>query len=412
MFDFLATVGPEIPFTLILLALLGFRQRVTPQASLHINRPVDRVFAMIDVFDGKVDDWGSTTVRADLVDPSQQIFRKTYTTTLGTGGSRTSQALFRLAERLPSKRIVLAREGLAGKTTNSELLEQCYEVTPEDDGSRLTVRYDWGPRPLLAQVTARADLWGGIYRLKGLAENGKPNEKPYFWISAGVALITGLVSLVAFGLLLGWVAAPVLVLALFVHEFGHLFAYKLMGQPWGRMVFLPFLGAIALPRLPFESQGQAVFAALMGPGLSTLLALACVAPTTFGLEPNPYLAILGVVTVGLNIFNLLPVEPLDGGVALRSVLQRIMGIHARFGLMLVGAAIMAAGIFTEQVVLLVFGGIAILANLKARNIDAGLAPLSRLQIVISAFSYVAMTTAYVTLLKYFLAYAKLLQTAA
>jgi Zn-dependent protease len=412
MFDFLTTVGPEIPFTLILLALLGFRHDVRPRASLHVKAPADKVFSLIDVHDGKVDDWGSTTVRADLVDASTQTFLKTYTTTLTTGVRRMSHAMFRLAERQPPRLVVLAREGLEGKPRNSELLEQRYTVVPEGDGSRLTVNYHWGPRPLLAQITARADLWGGIHRLKGLAETGRPNERPFMLISAGVALATGVVSLVAFGLLLGWVASLVLVFALFVHEFGHLFAYKLMGQPWGRMVFLPFLGAIALPRLPFDSQGQAVFAALMGPGLSTLLAMACVAPATFGVAPNPYLAIVGVVTVGLNIFNLLPVEPLDGGVALRSVLSRLMGSHARYGLMLVGAAIVAAGFLTQQIVLVIFGGIAILANLKARNIDAGLQPLSSLQIAITAFAYVAMTASYITLLKYFLAYTELLKMSA
>ena len=58
------------------------------------------------------------------------------------------------------------------------------------------------------------------------------------------------------------------------------------------------------------------------------------------------------------------------------------------------------------------GGIAILANLKERRIDAGLEPLSRLQIVITIFAYVSMTAAYMTLFKYFMNYATLLQSAA
>ena len=46
--------------------------------------------------------------------------------------------------------------------------------------------------------------------------------------------------------------------------------------------------------------------------------------------------------IGLNLFNLLPVEPLDGGVALRSVLAKLMGAHARFGLLAIGVLIVAA----------------------------------------------------------------------
>ncbi len=228
-------------------------------------------------------------------------------------------------------------------------------------------------------------------------------------ISAGVAVATGVISLGAFGLFLGWRAALMLVFALFVHEFGHLLAYRLMGQPWGRMVFLPFLGAVALPRLPFHSQGQSVFAALMGPGFSTILALLCLIPAMTGDEPNPYVALFGLIVVGLNIFNLLPAEPLDGGVALRSVLTRVMGGYARFGLMFVGLLIAGAGLLMHQFVLVLFGGIAILANIRQRRIDVGLVPLSRLQIVITFFSYVSMTAAYITLFKYFLAYASLLQ---
>ena len=412
MFSIFSSIGPEIPFTLLLLALLGLRSGVTPRASLRIRAHIAKVFDMIDVQDGRTDNWGSTTVRADLVDAESQTFRKTYTTTLSTGVQKSSQALFRIAVRSLNRRLVLARAGLEGRSTTTELLEQRYDLAEEEGGTRLTMTYVWGSRPLLAQVMARADLWGGIYRLKGLAETGKGNERPYALISAGVALATGILSMAAFGVLLGWKAALLLVIALFVHEFGHLLAYRLMGQPWGRMVFLPFLGAIALPRLPFDSQGQSVFAAMMGPGFSTLLALACLVPAMLGDTPNPYVALVGLIVVGLNIFNLLPVEPLDGGVALRSVLTRLMGPWARFGLIFVGLLIVAAGLVTQQFVLVIFGGIAILANVKARHIDAGLEPLSRLQIVITLFAYVSMTAAYMTLFKYFSNYADLLQSAA
>ncbi len=410
MLSIFSTLGPEIPFTLLLLALLGFRHGVTPRVSVLVRAPAARVFEAIDVRDGKSDNWGTTTVKAELVDAATQTFRKTYVTTMATGLPRVSHALFRVAERVPGEKLVLAREGLQGRSTHNELLEQRFELAPEGDATRLTMTYVWGSRPLLAQVMARADLWGGIFRLKGVAETGVANERPYMWISAGVALVTGLVSLLAFGLLLGAVAAAVLVFALLVHEFGHLLAYRMVGQPWGRIVFLPFLGALALPRLSFESQGQSVFAALMGPGFSILLALACFAAAELGNATNPYLAILGLITVGLNIFNLLPVEPLDGGVALRSVLTRLMGAKARFGLMAVGVAIAATGFFLHQIILVIFGGLAILANMRGRAIDAGLQPLTRLQFVTSVLAYVAMTAAYVLLLRYFLVYAGLLQS--
>ena len=179
-------------------------------------------------------------------------------------------------------------------------------------------------------------------------------------------------------------------------------AYRLVGQPWGRMIFLPFLGALAMPRLPYETQGQAVFAALMGPGFSVLLAIGIALPLMLGISLPDWLFQMGIVVTVLNLFNLLPLEPLDGGVALRSVLAKLMGTYARFGLLVIGALILVAGLYLEQVVLLVFGGISILANIKPRLIDHGLKPLSSLQVTISGFGFVAIVAAYITMLRYFL----------
>jgi Zn-dependent protease len=186
-----------------------------------------------------------------------------------------------------------------------------------------------------------------------------------------------------------------------VHEFGHLLAYWMMGQPWGRMIFLPFLGAIAMPRLPFESQGQVIFAALMGPGISVLLALACVAGTHFWPAYQAIFMLLGVITVLLNMSNLLPVEPLDGGVALRSMLHWLMGRFARFGLMGAGLIILIIGFAVSQSLLVLVGLLAIVANIRTRTIDPGLRTLSTLQVCISLFGYTALLMSYVSMMVYF-----------
>jgi hypothetical protein len=116
-------------------------------------------------------------------------------------------------------------------------------LAPEGEGTRLSLIYEWGPRPLLAQLLARTDLWGSVYRIKGLAETGASDFRTDALISVAVAVITGFVSLATFVFAFGWLIAPLLVAALLVHEFGHLLAYRLIGQPWGRLIFLPFLWA-------------------------------------------------------------------------------------------------------------------------------------------------------------------------
>lgn len=402
MYSIFSNIGPEIPFSLFLMALLGLRAKVWPRASVFIRATPEAVFKLIDMVDGKQENWGQASTLTELTEPARGIFRKTFTTTLTSGIAKSTSALFSVRSRQQPTQLVIQREGLEGRSLNNELLSQSYVIQPQDQGCRLTTTYEWGPRTLIAQIVARADLWGGAFRIKALAETGRAVDWPYQVISAGVAILTGAISLAAFALFLGWLPSAMIIFALFVHEFGHLLAYRMMGQPWGRMIFLPFLGAIAMPKLAFYSQAQSVFAALMGPGFSILLAIACAYHVVLGGPTSTMILILGLITTALNIFNLLPVEPLDGGVALRSVLAKFMGKSARFGLMAVGLVLAIVGFYMSQLLLVIFGGIAIMFNIKDRTIDAGLVPLTRMQIVVTLWSYVCMVTAYITLLRYYL----------
>jgi Zn-dependent protease len=416
MFSILNHIGPEVPLTIFLLLLLAFRIKVTPRASLWINVTPEKLWPLLAVHDGKLENWGRTTILTELVDSTTQTYRKIFTTTIGNAQSRQFQALFRVTENIENKSVELIRADIEGKSERNELLRLRHKLTPENNGTRLDTVYYWGPRPFLAQLLARADLWGGAYRIKGQAETGVPNERPYQLISSAITLVTMLITFATFvamiapysNILLAAVIGLLLVLALFVHEFGHLLAYKLIGQPWGRMVFLPFLGALAMPRLPFESQGQSVFAALMGPGFSVILGFACAMPYLFGYQLNPIVAGLGLLTAGINLFNLLPAEPLDGGIALRSVLARVIGDKASWGLITIGVLIGALGFYHEQIGLVLFGATAILANIKPRKIDHGLIPLSSLQVCIAAFGYVAIMAAHIKLLQIFISHGNLL----
>jgi Zn-dependent protease len=402
MFGILSHIGIEIPVTLALIALLSLRARVTPKTSLWIDASPSKLWALLDVYDGKIENWGHTTIQAELIDPATQTFRKTFTTTQPNGTARNFSAHFSVSERKAESFIELTREGLEGKSQKNELLKITHEFVAENNGTRLKTAYHWGSRVLIAQLLARADLWGGAYRIKGLAETGVADERTYQQISALVAIATGLISLAGFGLLLGLPAAVLLIIALFIHEFGHLLAFRLMGQPWGRMVFLPFLGAMAMPRLPQESQGQTVFAALMGPGFSTFLAFFCAVPWMIDGQLHPYMIDLGLITAALNLFNLLPAEPLDGGVALRSVLSRLIGDYAQYGLLAIGAITALSGFLWDQTILVLFGCIAIYVNLRARKIDDGQKPLTSLQVGISALGYLTIGLSHLTLLKFFI----------
>jgi Zn-dependent protease len=260
---------------------------------------------------------------------------------------------------------------------------------------------------MLAQLIARADLLGGMYRTKGLAETGKVNDRPYNVISTVIAFLTALLSVAAFAFYLGPYAALMIVFVLFVHEMGHIIAYRMIGQPWGRIMFLPFLGAIAIPKLPFEKQSQIVFAALMGPGFSVLLAVACFAALKFDAAPDGYrahLVWLGLLTVGINAINLVPIEPLDGGVVLRSILARLTKTYARACLITLGLGFAALGLYLESAIMIVFSVIAIAFNIKPRVIDEGLVPLTRHQLAYGGAAFVGLSSIYIALAAGFIAH--------
>jgi Zn-dependent protease len=109
----------------------------------------------------------------------------------------------------------------------------------------------------------------------------------------------------------GWRFATGFVLLILVHELGHAIAMRHEGIPAGAPVFIPFLGAvIAMRDRPRDAWVEAKVA-LAGPILGSLGAWATLAAGLVWRQP--LLVGLGHVGVLINLFNLIPVSPLDGG---------------------------------------------------------------------------------------------------
>lgn len=132
----------------------------------------------------------------------------------------------------------------------------------------------------------------------------------------GKLLTTGgtmLISLVIYAWIFGWRYAAGFVALLFVHEMGHYIAAKQRGLNVGAPTFIPFVGAwIQLKELPHDAETEA-YVGMGGPLLGTLGALACY---FYARDGGPELRWLLAVAYGgffLNLFNLIPVSPLDGG---------------------------------------------------------------------------------------------------
>lgn len=130
------------------------------------------------------------------------------------------------------------------------------------------------------------------------------------------ALTFGSMSLsaVAYAFWLGpWLAIS-LVLLLLVHELGHVIAMRLRGYPASAPVFIPFLGAAIFMPPPRDREDEAIIGIggpLLGGGIAAALGLVWLT-----LPPGAAADIVLVSSylgLFLNLFNLLPIRPLDGG---------------------------------------------------------------------------------------------------
>jgi Zn-dependent protease len=98
---------------------------------------------------------------------------------------------------------------------------------------------------------------------------------------------------------------------IFVHEMGHWLEAKRQGLPVTAPLFIPFLGAsIFLKEHPANAWREAQLA-LAGPLLGSLGALAVYAAGVA--EDSNRLKAIAFLGFFINLFNLLPVVPLDGG---------------------------------------------------------------------------------------------------
>src|SRR4051812_8548704 len=146
---------------------------------------------------------------------------------------------------------------------------------------------------------------------------------------------TMLVSVAAYALIWGWTFAAGFVALLFVHEFGHYLQLRREGVQPGRMLFVPFLGAVIGARSLGGNALAEARVGLAGPVLGSLGALA-VALAGFATD-SEMLKALAFTGFFLNLFNLLPVVPLDGGraMAAMSPWMWFVGLAAMVGLVLV-----------------------------------------------------------------------------
>ena len=169
-----------------------------------------------------------------------------------------------------------------------------------------------------------------------------------------------LVSIAAYAWIWGWAFAVGFVLLLLVHELGHVIQLRREGVEASAPMFIPFVGAVIAAKSMGDDAAAEARVGLAGPILGSIASLVPLAIwLATGEEFWQALAYVGFL---LNLLNLLPVLPLDGGRAMAALSPWVWGL-GYLGLVALTFA------FPNPILILVliFGGIESWRRFKARN---------------------------------------------
>src|SRR4051812_38606246 len=169
-----------------------------------------------------------------------------------------------------------------------------------------------------------------------------------------------LVSIGAYALIWGWRFGVGFVLLLLVHEMGHVFQLRREGIKASAPMFIPFLGAlVAMKEMPKDAAAEARVG-LAGPVLGSLGAL--VPLGLYALTGEDLFKALAFMGFFLNLFNLLPVLPLDGGRAMAALSPWMWFVG--FALLLAATIAFPNPI---MILILLFGGVETWRRWRERN---------------------------------------------
>src|SRR5919109_4051905 len=169
-----------------------------------------------------------------------------------------------------------------------------------------------------------------------------------------------LVSIAAYQLIFGWTFAVGFVLLLLLHELGHVIQLRREGIEASAPMFIPFLGAVISVKSLGDDAAAEARVGLAGPILGSIASLV---PLGLWLATgDDFWRALAYIGFLLNLFNLLPVLPLDGGRAM-AALSPVVWLVGLAGLIALTIA------FPNPILLLIllFGGFETWHRWKARK---------------------------------------------
>lgn len=179
------------------------------------------------------------------------------------------------------------------------------------------------PKPLLALGAFGILIWKFKFILVFFLTKAKTL---LFGLTKAQTFLTMFVSFGVYWAAWGWKFALGLILSIYVHEMGHIFALQRLGIKSSVPTFIPGLGAlIRLKQYP-ASPSEDARVGLAGPLWGLFAALVCALVYQF----TGWASWGAIARVGawINLFNLLPFVPLDGGRGFRALSRTQKGAAA------------------------------------------------------------------------------------
>lgn len=165
-------------------------------------------------------------------------------------------------------------------------------------------------------------------------------------------------SVIVYSYIFTWQFAIVIMVGIFIHEYGHVWAMRKCNMKVKGIYFIPFLGAAAVSDSHFPSRKAESYVALMGPiwGLGSALVTLIIYLAT----NNPLFGAIAGWLALVNLFNLLPISPLDGGRVFKSI---ALSINNRLGIVMMFGCIILSIILAFKIQFGLFGFLAIVGIL-------------------------------------------------
>lgn len=135
--------------------------------------------------------------------------------------------------------------------------------------------------------------------------------------------------------------------SIFFHELAHLIAAIIIGLKPSKIIFLPFGVNLKLKNNIIASLSDEIILYLSGPFLNITLALI----SLFYIK-NEYMEMFYYNNLGLFLFNILPIIPMDGGVLAKKILSARVGYRRGEKTLKITSSILILFLFVIQSILL------------------------------------------------------------